>query len=1112
MGDTQTTKAAETTRVKQKSEDRLPHEREYAPSAFAEATLFRAAASDDPTIPPQHMARVLRRLTTPHQKTGFLRQCQRHYGNAYVQRMVSSRDNGHSSPLEPEASTQEEPIAPQLTALQSQMVPDGVATAYAEEASSLDGPEDIAVQTRPLAVLITPKVQQQKGKNDEEHKPLQSKSVGLLADVQQTGRSTTLTQDWPAVQCQEEKNPGKKIVSAPASPPLRTGGPSAAPGAVIQRGVLDDFGEAVSDVASSAADKVSDVASDAVDVVSDAASDALDAVSGLIDSAVGELRSAFDAIVGQISRVWDTVKNGVTNAVEGAIEKASGFLGGIGAFFGAIGTALSSLDVDSLRTAWAAITGAANAALAGVQGIVAQVTAAVDGLWSGLKGLADGLIGGLRNQAEGLIGRLPGPAQGPARSLWKTIEETLTSTWRTIESSWSSLRESALKRVNEVVAKVAEVVASIKDSVISTIIDTLDKVKGFFTFIKQVIANPDVLIDPIVQEITGRLQGLPHKAKADSQTKAQEQAASGPGATGAAPVAAQAAPAVAIQRVIQRDAAPAGQPRSTLGVGQVISGCWDFITDKLAKLWANLGTTVKEMVIGVLDPRAIWKGLKEDWGHMTKELSTRASRFESIRTDSWASFSEDMSRWFSNLIDFPLIIWRTVNAMLGRLSVYIGLAIILGGAVAGAIAGGTGGAVFGSVFPGAGTAGGGLAGIAAGAWAGAQAGYALAETVGLVLLLSFVAAEQISITKALNDLLWTPQSEEEQNEDFNQTTDSIIAIATALLLMLIAFIGVALAKRVWAFVKSIPGRFKPKPKVVEPEPAQPKPAEPVSANPNKLVICRVCEVVPGVPEDLMARRAKLTPEARARLDQTAKAIFTDPAKPTATQFDNLRKFMDAMEKKGGSDGLEGGLQKLIEGDKKGPPPPPPAKPPFGPEVGQLPGLRSEVEALITEIENFAKANPDKATITEAAKNLRSSTDGTLTKMETGQVEATPYWVEQVQGSIKGAQGELESARTAPSNTKFGEIVDGREIDQVRPDGTYYQVKKWDVFTKADKQFGKVEAQLRGTLEVAVNNPVGGKPRPVVMEFQNGVKKEVADALRAIDVNGHKATIIGKEVP
>jgi Domain of unknown function (DUF4157) len=187
MGDTQTTKAAETTRVKQKSEDRPPHEREYAPSAFAEATLFRAAASDDPTTPPQHMARVLRRLTAPHQKTGFLLQCQRHYGNAYVQRMVSSRDNGHSSPLEREAYRQEVPIAPQVTALQNGMAPDRVAIAHAEQAASLGGPENTAVQTKPLAVLITPNVQRQKEKDDEEDKPLQSKSAGSLAGSSDAG-------------------------------------------------------------------------------------------------------------------------------------------------------------------------------------------------------------------------------------------------------------------------------------------------------------------------------------------------------------------------------------------------------------------------------------------------------------------------------------------------------------------------------------------------------------------------------------------------------------------------------------------------------------------------------------------------------------------------------------------------------------------------------------------------------------------------------------------------------------------------------------------------------------------------------------------------------------
>src|SRR6266568_3147217 len=101
MGDAQTTEAAETTRVKQKTEDRPPHERESAPRACAEALLFRAAVSDDPRTPPQHMAPVLRRLAAP-QQTGFLLQCQRHYGNAYVQRMVSSLDNGQPSVLKKE--------------------------------------------------------------------------------------------------------------------------------------------------------------------------------------------------------------------------------------------------------------------------------------------------------------------------------------------------------------------------------------------------------------------------------------------------------------------------------------------------------------------------------------------------------------------------------------------------------------------------------------------------------------------------------------------------------------------------------------------------------------------------------------------------------------------------------------------------------------------------------------------------------------------------------------------------------------------------------------------------------------------------------------------------
>ena len=108
MGDTQTTKAAEPTRVQHKTEERAPHERESAPRACAEARCSALQSVTTPATPPQHLAPVLRRLAAP-QQTGFLLQCQRHYGNAYVQRMVSSLDNGHPSVLKKEEEEQSDP-------------------------------------------------------------------------------------------------------------------------------------------------------------------------------------------------------------------------------------------------------------------------------------------------------------------------------------------------------------------------------------------------------------------------------------------------------------------------------------------------------------------------------------------------------------------------------------------------------------------------------------------------------------------------------------------------------------------------------------------------------------------------------------------------------------------------------------------------------------------------------------------------------------------------------------------------------------------------------------------------------------------------------------------
>ena len=178
----------------------------------------------------------------------------------------------------------------------------------------------------------------------------------------------------------------------------------------------------VSDVTSSAAQSVSDVVDDVTGAISDAAGAAADAVKGLLNSALDTLTSAFNAVVGKIGGAWDSVKTGVTKAVETAMQGAIGFLAGLGSLFGAVASALASLDVGVLKTAWAAVTGAAEAAVAG--GCADRGGSHGDGrwLWAGLKEMAESAIGGLRSQAEGLIGHLPSAVQGAARSAWATIE------------------------------------------------------------------------------------------------------------------------------------------------------------------------------------------------------------------------------------------------------------------------------------------------------------------------------------------------------------------------------------------------------------------------------------------------------------------------------------------------------------------------------------------------------------------------------------------------------------------------------------------------------------------------------------------------------------------
>jgi hypothetical protein len=218
--------------------------------------------------------------------------------------------------------------------------------------------------------------------------------------------------------------------------------------------------------------------------------------------------------------------------------------------------------------------------------------------------------------------------------------------------------------------------------------------------------------------------------------------------------------------------------------------------------------------------------------------------------------------------------------------------------------------------------------------------------------------------------------------------------------------------------------------------------------------------------------------------------------------------MENTAKKGGGPlngkNLEAGLQKIA-------PKAPPSGPVRGAAVGELPRLRQSVEQLIAEIETFAKANPDKPGIEKSATRLREQLDGPVSEMENGRLEATPEQVNAVDRVAKGAQGELERAKVAPPGTRFSEIIDGVEIDQVRLDGTLVQVVKARALRNPSRTFEERVAQVKRTLTVAQNNPVNGRPRKVVFDFPEGLSKDVAADFRGIEVNGQHATINAPEI-
>lgn len=232
--------------------------------------------------------------------------------------------------------------------------------------------------------------------------------------------------------------------------------------------------------------------------------------------------------------------------------------------------------------------------------------------------------------------------------------------------------------------------------------------------------------------------------------------------------------------------------------------------------------------------------------------------------------------------------------------------------------------------------------------------------------------------------------------------------------------------------------------------------------------------------------------------------------PKTEKFDAFGSYLDATAKKKNGD-LEQGL--LEEYEKANKPP----KAPYGEQVDQLPRLRKEAESLKGDIENWL--NTEHGQRITGAKRLIKTIDndlkGVMSKMETGKLEATVERIQGFENNLKGVRSEFENAKSAPSDTEIGgyiKFADKKiEIDQIRPDGTWINVKNYELFGLNNPKINELITQAEMNLRAAEANLVRGTPPAIVFDFPKGVTPEVAQRLRKIELNGRHLQVTGPEI-
>ncbi|MEW5930116.1 MAG: DUF4157 domain-containing protein, partial [Gemmatimonadota bacterium] len=535
-----------------------------------------------------------------------------------------------------------------------------------------------------------------------------------------------------------------------------------------------------------ARDTVVDTATWAKDQVVGAFQWVFDRVKGLVDSGIDWLNDKFTAIQEFATSSFETVRTRLSSLLDAVTSPAA-----------LVTRAFGAMDASLLGAAWNGLRTGVTTVWNGIRATIDVVLGVGNGLWETASGFVSGLFGTIGEVIDSWPFRqLPGFMQRAARRMF----EELRALWNTVRDFLTDLLQRLNSFVQGILDSIEDFAARVVAFGIDGVVATVRAIGEAWEFVSRVAADPEGYVRPIVDGLAGKIEAeAPAKAVSLGEEKLRENFRPDSADT---------------DRVIVQRQPGGGRPaRRTATWGEVLEGFSGAISQAWSRL--DIAAMLWESVVNMFWPpatiRAIGHEFSElwntDWANAVDSLFVPRSPL-----DDFGGFFHDLWSNLLVLLDFPLALWRRLNNVLMLLLGYVTLILVIAGAVAGGVLGAAAGG----------------AGAIPGALAGATAGLEVSAAIGTGLLVSFFAAEGVTVVKGFLDLFTARQTRTEKDRDYVQIAGSLIGMGIAAVIVAVLWLLSSLVAGVVRFVKG-GGRGGPAAAPRAPErPASPA-AEPARA-------------------------------------------------------------------------------------------------------------------------------------------------------------------------------------------------------------------------------------------------------------------------------------------